>query len=106
MTDKRTQASADSGNMEKDPDDWVTGDEPMTGAQRSYLKTLSEEAHVDFDEQLTKAEASRRIDELQQKTGRGLERQRGRVGDGEGTTNPGSAGAGPGDEATVSIGPQ
>jgi len=106
MTDKRTQASADSGNMEKDPDDWVTGDEPMTGAQRSYLKTLSEEAHVDFDEQLTKAEASRRIDELQQKTGRGRERQRERVGDGEGTTNPGSAGAGPGDEATVSIGPQ
>ena len=106
MTDKRTQASADSGNMEKDPDDWVTGDEPMTGAQRSYLKTLSEEAHVDFDEQLTKAEASRRIDELQQKTGRGRERQRQRVGDGEGTTNPGSAGAGPGDEATVSIGPQ
>ena len=106
MTDKRTQATADSGNMEKDPDDWVTGDEPMTGAQRSYLKTLSEEAHVDFDEQLTKAEASRRIDELQQKTGRGLERQRGRVGDGEGTTNPGSAGAGPGDEATASIGPQ
>jgi len=106
MTDKRTQATADSGNMEKDPDDWVTGDEPMTGAQRSYLKTLSEEAHVDFDEQLTKAEASRRIDELQQKTGRGRERQRQRVGDGEGTTNPGSAGAGPGDEATVSIGPQ
>jgi hypothetical protein len=106
MTDKRTQATADSGNMEKDPDDWVTGDEPMTGAQRSYLKTLSEEAHVDFDEQLTKAEASRRIDELQQKTGRGRERQRERVGDGEGTTNPGSAGAGPGDEATASIGPQ
>src|SRR6185369_13696832 len=71
MTDKRTQAGADTGNMEKDPADWVTGDEPMTGAQKSYLKTLSEEAHVDFDENLTKAEASRRIDELQQKTGRG-----------------------------------
>ena len=71
MTDKRTQAGADTGNMEKDPDDWVTGDEPMTGAQKSYLKTLSEEAHVDFDENLTKVEASRRIDELQQVTGRG-----------------------------------
>src|SRR5215203_4904930 len=71
MTDKRTQAGADTGNMEKDPDDWVTGDEPMTGAQKSYLKTLSEEAHVDFDDNLTKAEASRRIDELQQRTGRG-----------------------------------
>jgi len=45
--------------------------EPMTGAQRSYLKTLSEEAKVDFDETLTKAQASERIDELQAKTGRG-----------------------------------
>jgi hypothetical protein len=57
--------------MEKDPDDWTTGDEPMTGAQRSYLKTLSEEAKVEFDEHLTKAEASKRIDELQEMTGRG-----------------------------------
>jgi hypothetical protein len=58
--------------MSKDPDQWVTGDEPMTGAQRSYLKTLSEEAHEPFDENLTKAEASKRIDELQRKTGRGV----------------------------------
>ena len=72
MTDKQTQARADQGNMEKDPKDWVTGDEPMTGAQRSYLKTLCEEAKVDFDGGLTKAEASRRIDELQQRTGRGM----------------------------------
>ena len=71
MTDKQTQAMADQGTMEKDPEDWVTGDEPMTGAQRSYLKTLSEEAKEDFDGELTKAEASRRIDELQEKTGRG-----------------------------------
>jgi hypothetical protein len=71
MTDKHVQATAAQGNMEKDPDDWVTGDEPMTGAQRSYLKTLSEEAKEDFDENLTKAEASKRIDELQEKTGRG-----------------------------------
>ncbi|HSC63575.1 MAG TPA: DUF3072 domain-containing protein [Caldimonas sp.] len=99
MTDKRTQAGADTGNMEKDPDDWVTGDEPMTGAQKSYLKTLSEEAHVDFDEHLTKAEASRRIDELQQRTGRG----RGGAGKDE-PANPGSAGTS-GDEATMSIGP-
>ena len=62
-----------SSNTEKDPDDWVSGDEPMTGAQRSYLKTLSEEARVPFDEHLTKAEASRRIDELQRVTGRGVE---------------------------------
>jgi hypothetical protein len=71
MTDKRTQAEADHSNMEKAPDEWTTGDEPMTGAQRSYLKTLSEEAKVPFDDQLTKAEASKRIDELQQQTGRG-----------------------------------
>ena len=73
MTDRHTQELADRSNMEKDPDDWTTGDEPMTGAQRSYLKTLSEEAKEEFDENLTKAEASKRIDELQQKTGRGLE---------------------------------
>ena len=72
MTDKRTQQDADNGNMSKDPEDWVTGDEPMTGAQRSYLKTLSEEAHEPFDENLTKAEASKKIDELQRKTGRGV----------------------------------
>jgi len=57
-------------NPEKDPDDWTTGDEPMTGPQRSYLKTLGQEANEDFDENLTKAEASKRIDELQAKTGR------------------------------------
>ncbi len=73
MTDKRTQEQADRSNMEKRPEDWTTGDEPMTGAQRSYLKTLSEEAKVPFDEKLTKAEASRRIDELQQRTGRGAD---------------------------------
>jgi hypothetical protein len=75
MTDKQTQQQAPHGNMEKDPDEWTTGDEPMTGAQRSYLKTLSEEAKVPFDDQLTKAEASKRIDELQRKTGRGMERE-------------------------------
>jgi len=77
MTDKRTQAEAEHSNMEKDPNDWVTGDEPMTGAQRSYLKTLCEEAKEDFDESLTKAQASTRIDELQERTGRGLSRQQG-----------------------------
>jgi hypothetical protein len=56
-------------NTEKDPADWVTGDEPMTGAQRSYLKTLSEAAHEPFDDTLTKAQASRRIDELRARTG-------------------------------------
>jgi hypothetical protein len=60
-----------TGNAEKDPDDWTTGAEAMTGAQASYLKTLSEEAHVEFDDTLTKADASKRIDELQEETGRG-----------------------------------
>ena len=73
MTDKKTQEQADESNTIKNPDEWTTGDEPMTGAQRSYLKTLSEEAREEFDENLTKAEASKRIDEVQQKTGRGLE---------------------------------
>jgi hypothetical protein len=71
MTDKQTQDLAEQSNMQKDPDQWVTGDEPMTGAQRSYLHTLAEEAGTTVDDGLTKAEASRRIDELQQQTGRG-----------------------------------
>ena len=73
MADKNTQEQADKSNMIKDPEDWTTGDEPMTGAQRSYLKTLSEEAKEPFDENLTKAQASKRIEELQQKTGRGTD---------------------------------
>lgn len=59
------------GNTVKDPEEWKTGDEPMTGAQRSYLKTLSDEAQEPMEEELTKAQAAKRIDELQQKTGRG-----------------------------------
>ena len=68
MADETTQPGT-----EKDPDEWVTGDEPMTGAQASYLQTLSREAGEEFDETLTKAEASRRIEELQAKTGRGAD---------------------------------
>jgi hypothetical protein len=73
MTDRKTQERAEESNMIKDPENWVTGDQPMTGAQRSYLHTLAEEAHVDVDDDLTKAEASRMIDELQEKTGRGVD---------------------------------
>jgi hypothetical protein len=65
------QQSPTTGNTEKDPSDWVTGDEPMTGAQRSYLQTLCQEADEPFDESLSKAAASERIDALQAKTGRG-----------------------------------
>ena len=67
MSNQEIQGS----NTEKDPEEWVTGDEPMTGAQASYLKTLSDEAGEEFDESLSKADASKRIDELQEKTGRG-----------------------------------
>lgn len=59
------------GNADKPVEDWVTGDEKMTGAQASYLKTLCEEAGEEFDDSLSKAEASKRIDDLQAKTGRG-----------------------------------
>ncbi len=65
---------ADTGppsNTVKNPDNWTTGDETMTGAQASYLQTLSEEAGEPFDPSLNKAEASKRIDALQGKTGRG-----------------------------------
>jgi hypothetical protein len=58
-------------NTIKDPDEWTTGEEPMTGAQQSYLHTLATEAGEEVEGELTKAEASKRIDELRQKTGRG-----------------------------------
>jgi hypothetical protein len=60
-----------AGTTEKDPDNWVTGDEPMTGAQRSYLDTLAREAGEQLSPDLTKAEASEHIDRLQSSTGRG-----------------------------------
>jgi Protein of unknown function (DUF3072) len=64
-------AEGGASNLEKDPSDWVTGDEPMTGAQASYLKTLCEQAGESFDPNMTKSAASQRIDELRERTGRG-----------------------------------
>ena len=58
-------------NPEKDPDEWVTGDEPMTGPQASYLQTLAQEAGEEFDPNMSKSDASKKIEELQEKTGRG-----------------------------------
>ena len=55
---------------EKDPQDWVTGDEPMTGPQKSYLETLAREAGQDVPDELSKAEASEKIDELQDRSER------------------------------------
>ena len=73
MTDKpdHDPKAHPTGNAVKDPDHWTTGGEPMTGAQASYLQTLSEEAGEEFHPELTKAEASKKIDELQDETGRG-----------------------------------
>jgi hypothetical protein len=64
-------ADASMGSPEKDPEDWTTGDEPITGPQRSYLETLAREAGEDVPADLTKAQASELIDRLQKKTGRG-----------------------------------
>jgi hypothetical protein len=66
---KQTDANP-SSNQQKDPSDWVTGDEAMTGAQASYLKTLSEEANEPFDASLNKGDASKRIDALRKATGK------------------------------------
>ena len=66
MTEHRAER-----NPEKDPEDWITGDEPMTGPQESYLETLAREAGEDVPGDLTKAEASEEIERLQAKTGRG-----------------------------------
>ena len=68
-----TTIDTDRSNLIKDPDEWKTGDEEITAAQRSYLQTLATEAGEEVDLDLTKAEASKRIEELQQKTGRGVD---------------------------------
>lgn len=67
--------SADRGapqrDPSKDPEDWVTGEEPMTGPQESYLRTLAREAGAEVPDDLTKAQASQLIDDLQEEAGRG-----------------------------------
>jgi hypothetical protein len=68
MADERNAAT---GTPERPVDEWVTGDEPITGPQDSYLHTLAQQAGESVDAELTKAEASKEIDRLQQKTGRG-----------------------------------
>ncbi len=71
MANATQPGPATGDNTIKDPEDWTTGDEPMTGAQGSYLKTLSEQAGDDsaYEDGLTKAEASKRIDALRSKLG-------------------------------------
>jgi hypothetical protein len=70
---QNTKNQPSNGNAIKNPEEWKTGNEEMTGAQRSYLNTLSEEAGEETEDDLTKAEASKKIDELQHKTGRGID---------------------------------
>jgi hypothetical protein len=67
MTDPQT---AQDPSAEKDPDQWVTGDEPATGPQRSYLQTLAQDAGEQVPQDLNKAEASKKIEELQEKSDR------------------------------------
>jgi hypothetical protein len=74
MKQENKQPVQDNSNTVKNPDEWTTGAEEMTGAQKSYLNTLAQEAGEEINEDLTKAEASKKIDELQHKTGRGIER--------------------------------
>jgi len=68
--DKPTTDSADQPGLQRDPDEWKTGDEPMTAAQRSYLETLCRETGEEFDDSLSKADASKLIDELRQRSPR------------------------------------
>ena len=69
---KNNSKKTDADNRIKNPDNWKTGEEPITGAQASYLETLASEAGEEVNEDLTKAEAAKKIEELQQKTGRGV----------------------------------
>jgi DUF3072 family protein len=64
------QLPTQNQTLQKDPDDWKTGDEPMTAAQRSYLETLAQDTGEPVEDTLTKAEASKRIDELRQRSPR------------------------------------
>jgi hypothetical protein len=74
-SEKQQPPAKDPSNTIKDPDEWTTGEEPMTSAQESYLHTLATEAGEEAETGLTKAEASKRIDELREKTGRGESRK-------------------------------
>jgi hypothetical protein len=69
MKNQQTDDTAQPA-LQRDPDEWKTGDEPMTDAQRSYLETLCRETGEEFDESLSKAEASKRIDELRERSPR------------------------------------
>jgi DUF3072 family protein len=71
MSQSADQPDTQQHNAEKDPSQWVTGDQPSTGPQESYLSTLAQEAGEEVPTDLTKAQASEEIDRLQRETGRG-----------------------------------
>jgi hypothetical protein len=71
MADSQSSGPDPSPTPEKDPDDWITGDEPMTGPQRSYLHTLAQELRETVPDDLTKVTASKLIDDMQRRSGRG-----------------------------------
>jgi hypothetical protein len=71
MTSDQTSSNPTNANAAKDPSEWVTGEEAMTGPRASFLQTLCQEAGEELDPTLAKAAASQKIDELQQRTGRG-----------------------------------
>jgi hypothetical protein len=66
----KTSTTDEQTAVQKNPDEWKTGDEPMTAAQRSYLETLAQDTGESFNEELTKAEASKRIEELRERSPR------------------------------------
>ena len=70
MTNRTKNDQTVEPGLQRDPEDWKTGEEPMTAAQRSYLETLSREAGEEFTDGLSKAEASKRIDELRERSPR------------------------------------
>ena len=70
LMDNHSKSDPAQPGLQRDPDEWKTGDEPMTEAQRSYLKTLCDETNEEFDDSLTKAEASKRIDDLRARSPR------------------------------------
>jgi hypothetical protein len=70
MNTNKQSSQNDASNTLKNPEDWKTGDEPMTAAQRSYIETLATEAGEEVEDDLTKAQASQRIDELRDKSPR------------------------------------
>ena len=80
MATKKDQQPTATTNPEKDPRDWVTGNEPATGPQESYVHTLAQQAGEEVEEGMSKAEASEKIEELQAKTGRGARRSKSKAG--------------------------